>query len=136
MNGNITHTEAKDVAQKTASQPAARPPIEFLVPMVDVYEDDKGIKLIADLPGVPSERLNIRVDQDTLLIEAEASLDIPESIQALYAEVRNPRYRRSFALSSELDTQAIEATLKDGVLTLLLPKKVIYQPRKIQVQAG
>jgi HSP20 family molecular chaperone IbpA len=136
MSDNITRTEAKDVAQQAADQPAVRQSTEFLIPTVDVFEDDTGITLIADLPGVSGERLNIRVDRDTLVFEGEAALDMPKDMQALYAEIRNPRYRRSFALSSELDTQAIEANLKDGVLTLRLPKKAIYQPRKIQVQTA
>ena len=55
-------------------------------------------------------------------------------MQALYAEVRNPGYRRRFTLSSELDTEAIQANLKDGVLTVRLSKKAAHQPRKIQVQ--
>lgn len=136
MNGNIAQRESKDVSRQSAVEQATRQSTEFLTPAVDVFEDDTGITLTADLPGVSSERLSIRVDKDVLLIEGEAALNMPEGMQALYAEVRNLRYRRSFALSSELDTQTIEASLRDGVLTLHLPKKETYKPRKIQVQTA
>lgn len=107
-----------------------------LRPPVDVFEDGQSIVLTADLPGVTSEGLKLEVDQDTLLIEAEANLNIPENTRALYAEVRNVRYRRSFALSSELDTESIAAELKHGVLTLRLPKRAEARPRRIEVKTG
>lgn len=131
----FARTQAKDVAKEAEGQ-SLHQTGEVILPPVDVYEDEKGIRLTADLPGVTNERLNLKVDKDTLLIEGEATLDTPKNIQAIYAEVRNPRYRRSFALSSELDTGAIEAKLKDGVLTVHLPKKAPYQPRKIQVETA
>jgi HSP20 family molecular chaperone IbpA len=136
MSSNITQTETtKDLGQQSGSQ-SARQPTDFLLPAVDVFEDETGILLTADLPGVSSEGLTVRVDKNTLLIEGEAALEMPEGMQAVYAEVRNPRYRRSFTLSSELDSEACQANLKDGVLSLRLPKKEKYQPRKIQVQTS
>jgi HSP20 family molecular chaperone IbpA len=132
---DVTQRQAQEVSQTESGQPT-RQTEEFLLPRVNVYEDKTGITLTADLPGVPSERLNLQVDNDTLLIEGEAVLDIPEGMKAVYAEVRNPRYRRSFTLSRELDTDAIEANLKDGLLTVHLSKKASYQPRKIQIQTA
>ena len=128
----VTRSQAQE-AQQTGEQPQRRPG-EYRVPPVDVFEDESGITLSADMPGVSGERLNLQVDRNTLLIEGEVALDLPEGIEALYAEIRTTGYRRSFALSSELDTDKIQANLKDGVLTLKLPKKEKYQPRKIQVQ--
>jgi HSP20 family molecular chaperone IbpA len=60
----------------------------------------------------------------------------PERLQPAYAEVRVPRYRRAFTLSRELDAGRIDASLKDGVLTLRIPKHEHAQPRRIQVQVG
>jgi len=60
----------------------------------------------------------------------------PETLEPVYAEVRLPRYRRSFALSRELDASRIEANLKDGVLTLRIPKQAHAQPRRISVKVG
>lgn len=105
-----------------------------LRPEVDIVEDAQGLTLYADLPGVRNDQLNVRVDKDTLLIEGEANLETPENMEALYADIRANRYRRSFTLSSELETEAIEARMKDGVLKLRIPKKAAVQPRKIDVR--
>jgi HSP20 family protein len=107
-----------------------------LIPPVDVSEDDAGITLVADLPGASRETLALDVDGDTLTIEAPLSLGEPPELQAVYAEVRSGRYRRSFTLSRELDSSRIEATLKDGVLTLRLPKLEQARPRRIEVRAA
>ena len=132
---DVTPNQPQTPAQP-GDQPLARGPVEYLLPRVDVYEDQTGITLTADLPGVSRERLSLEVNQNLLVIEGETLLDAPTNLQALYAEVHNPRYRRRFTLSSELDTEAVEATLRDGVLTLRLPKKAVHQPRKIEVQTA
>ena len=126
---DVSKQERKDV--QTAQEPAIT-----LLPAVDVFENNKGITLYADLPGVTGERLSLKVENDTLTIEGDIAFDVPENIQALYADVRSTRYRRSFALSRELNTDAIVANLKDGVLTVQLPKKEELQPRKITVQTS
>ena len=107
-----------------------------LLPRVDVLEDDEGITLLADLPGVPKDQLELRVDGDALVIEGVMAPFTPETLEPVYAEVRLPRYRRSFTLSRELDASRIEANLKDGVLTLRIPKQAHAQPRRISVQVG
>ncbi len=122
-------------AEQTAdTREARKAPVEILRPPVDVYEDASGITLHADMPGVPRDHLDIQVDQDTLLIEGEAALDMPENIEVLYADVRTAFYQRRFTLSSELDTERIEASLRDGVLTVHIPKQEIHRPRKIEVR--
>ncbi len=107
-----------------------------LTPRVDVSEDDTGITLLADLPGVAREQLELRVEADTLLIEGAVEAATPGGLEAVYAEVRLPRYRRAFTLSRELDASRIEAQLKDGVLKLRIPKQAHAQPRRIPVTAG
>ncbi|MFO1418931.1 MAG: Hsp20/alpha crystallin family protein [Methylotetracoccus sp.] len=104
-----------------------------LLPPVDIYEDSDGITLIADLPGVGREQLDIHVDRDALQIDARVRMDLPEGIQALYADVQSTRYRRDFSLSPELDTDRIDAVLKDGVLNLRIPKRAEHRPRKIEI---
>ena len=105
-------------------------------PAIDVFEDAGGITLLADMPGVPKEQLDLKVDGDALLIEGGVQPHTPDGLEAIYAEVRVPRYRRSFTLSRELDTTRIDANLKDGVLTLRIPKQAHAQPRRIAVTAG
>ena len=107
-----------------------------VLPRVDVFEDESGITLLVDLPGVPRDQLELKVEGDTLWVEGTVQPQTPEGLEAIYAEVRVPRFRRSFSLSRELDAQRIDANLKDGVLTLRIPKAEHAQPRRITVQAG
>lgn len=107
-----------------------------MVPRVDVLEDQTGITLLADLPGVPKDQLELKVEGDTLLIEGTVGALTQEGLEPTYAEVRLPFYRRSFTLSRELDTSRIEANLKNGVLNLRIPKQQHAQPRRIQVQVN
>jgi len=105
-------------------------------PAVDVFEDASGITLLADMPGVSKDRLDVRLDGDSLVIEGRVELDAPAEMRAVWAEVNVPRFRRTFTLSRELDAARIEANLKDGVLTLRVPKQAHAQPRRIEVSAA
>jgi HSP20 family molecular chaperone IbpA len=105
-----------------------------LRPAVDIYEDGQGITLQADLPGVSKDRLDVRVENQSLVIEGQVQFDLPEGAEASYADVRSSVYRRSFALSGELEMEKIEANLKDGVLTLHIPRRRELRARKIQIQ--
>lgn len=107
-----------------------------VVPPVDVYEDDSGITLLADLPGVSRDKLGVRVDGDTLLIEGTADVTGPQNMELVYGEAQLAQYRRQFTLSRELDASRIEAQLKDGVLRLSIPKAEEAKPRRIEVRLG
>jgi HSP20 family protein len=108
--------------------------IATLLPPVDVIEDKEGITLYADLPGVTKEKLSLQVDSDTLTIEGEMDLKMPEGMEATHAEVSLPRFRRVFTLSKELDTGKLQAELKQGVLKLHIQKAERAKPRRISVQ--
>lgn len=123
-------------SNRGGSSAAERESQRAVLPAVDVFEDAAGITLLADLPGVPRDQLELKVEGDSLLIEGGVQTPTPEGLEAIYAEVRVPRYRRSFTLSRELDTARIEANLKDGVLTLRIPKQAHAQPRRIAVNAA
>ncbi|HSO83383.1 Hsp20/alpha crystallin family protein [Thiocapsa sp.] len=123
-------------AREPSEMQAARAEEAALLPPVDIYEDAAGITLVADLPGVSRERLSVQVDKDTLLIEGEAAIEMPSEMEALYADLRTTRFRRSFTLSRELQADQIDAQMQDGVLTLKVPKRAELQPRKIQVNVG
>ena len=105
-----------------------------LLPPVDIFEDGSGITLVADLPGVSREDLSIGVDGRSLTIEAPLKLGEASSLTAVYAEVRANHFRRSFELSSDLDTGRIDAGLRNGVLTLRIPKLEQAKPRRIDVR--
>lgn len=105
-----------------------------LLPAVDVIEDANGITLFADLPGVAKDQLKLQLEADSLTIEGEVSLDLPQGMQSGHAEVRLPRYRRTFTLSKELDGDKASAEFRNGVLKLRIPKAEHAQPRKIDVR--
>jgi HSP20 family molecular chaperone IbpA len=125
-------SNTKQVTRAAAEQDTQR----AALPAIDVFEDASGITLLADMPGVPKEQLELKVEGEALLIEGAVQPRTPDGMEAIYAEVRTPRYRRSFTLSRELDTTRIEAHLKDGVLRLRIPKQAHAQPRRIAVTAG
>ncbi|MGZ8981963.1 MAG: Hsp20/alpha crystallin family protein [Burkholderiaceae bacterium] len=125
-----------DEPQTAGRQEQRRQETPTMIPRVDVLEDDMGITLLADLPGVPREGLEIHVEGDSLMIEGEVAAATPEAMEAAYAEVRVPRYRRSFTLSRELDGGRIEAQLKDGVLRLRIPKQEHAQPRRVSIKVA
>ncbi|MDR7268144.1 HSP20 family molecular chaperone IbpA [Pelomonas saccharophila] len=130
MSKEITQSDKPQTASDTAVTERA------VTPAVDVFEDETGITLLADMPGVPRDQLELHVEGDALLIEGRVQPQTPNGLEAIYAELRVPRYRRSFTLSRELDTSKIDANLKDGVLTLRIPKQAHAQPRRIAVNAG
>ena len=126
-NTQVTTAQSTQAEKAREDAPMLRPP-------VNVFEDAEGITLEADMPGVSKERLQIHVDKDSLLIEGDIQVAVPEAMDALYADVRATRYSRSFALSRELDTENIDAGLKDGVLRLRIKKRAEVRPRKIEVR--
>ncbi|HVS77625.1 MAG TPA: Hsp20/alpha crystallin family protein [Steroidobacteraceae bacterium] len=137
-NTEVTRRDASAAAQASGGTSAQRAqsaeaPIR---PPVDIWEDKDGITLCADMPGVSKDRLNLRIDGNNLIVEGQVQLELAENAEALYADVRSGLYRRSFSLSGELETGKIEASLKDGVLTVRIPKRAELRPRKIEVQAS
>lgn len=129
-------SDPKSITRAAADAHTDQEPQRAVLPSVDVFEDASGITLLADMPGVTKDRLELKVEGDALLIEGAVRPLTPEGLEAVYAEVRVPRFRRSFTLSRELDTARIDANLKDGVLTLRIPKQAHAQPRRIPVSAG
>jgi HSP20 family molecular chaperone IbpA len=126
----MTDKQATQSPDTEARQEAA------LSPPVDVVEDATGITLYADLPGVPKDRLNVHVEGETLFIDADIVLALPQGMQASHAEVQRTHYRRAFTLSRELDPDKVAAELSQGVLRLRIPKASHAQPRRIEVQVG
>ena len=134
-----TESDRAQVSSSDASSPAPRQRAtsrEVAEPAVEIFEDAGGITLLADMPGVPRDGLDVRLDGETLVIEGEVAVAAPERMRGVWAEVNVPRYRRAFTLSRELDMARIEAGVKDGVLTLRIPKQAHAQPRRIAVSTA
>ncbi len=115
----IQDTEKQEVAETGAERTRDR--LAF-VPRVDIYETDESIVVVADMPGVDESSVDITLEKNVLTINGYVELVQPENYSLAYAEYRVGDYERSFTLSNEIDQDNIEATLKDGVLTLTMPK--------------
>ena len=139
MNDTTAVGRKEGVSRNEAAQrsnEAAQRAGSALIPPVDVIEDNTGITLRADLPGVAKDKLTLHVESDTLTIEGEVGLPMPDGMEASYAEVGVPRFRRVFTLSKELDTGKVSAELKHGVLSLRIPKAEHAQPRRIDIKVS
>lgn len=123
--------DTRNIARREAAPTQAA-----LMPPVDVVEDATGITLYADLPGVSRDKLDLQVEGDTVTIEGEINLSVPEGMAPSYAEVNLSRYRRVFTLSKELDPAKVSAELANGVLKLRIPKAEHAKPRRIEIQTG
>jgi HSP20 family protein len=122
-------------APNAMAAPTGQPGATVLPP-VDIFEDENGFVLLADMPGVAKEQLVVRVTGDSLLIEGTAAVPVNGDMELVYGEARTAQYRRSFTLSRELDPGKIEARLDKGVLTLRIPKAEEARPRRIEVSVG
>lgn len=127
-------TNTSNSANTNAKQATPERNDAVLLPPVDVIEDASGITLYADLPGVAKDKLNLQVETDTLTIEGEMALDLPEGLESTHLEVSSPLYRRVFSLSKELDLDKVSADFDQGVLKLRIPKAAHAQPKKIEIR--
>ncbi|HIE54250.1 MAG TPA: Hsp20/alpha crystallin family protein [Chromatiaceae bacterium] len=122
--------------EKSEVTAAAERPEQIMRPKVDIFEDATGITVHADMPGVSRDRLDIKVEGDVLTIDGVAEIPMPEKMEPIYADVRATHYQRNFTLSREMDSEQMEAILKDGVLSLRIPKREEHKPKKIEVKVG
>jgi HSP20 family molecular chaperone IbpA len=127
-----THV-AKTDAKSADTERSERAETGVMLPPVDVVEDALGITLYADLPGVPKDKLHVRIDADALTIEGEVSLPMAGNLEPSHVEVQLPRYQRTFTLGKELDSEKVSAEFRHGVLKLSIPKVEHAKPRKIEI---
>ncbi len=134
---DTTAVAGNETASRSGATPAEYDSTNAaLLPPVDVIEDSTGITLRADLPGVPKDKLRLQIEGTTLTVEGELGIATPEGMEASYAEVSVPRYRRTFTLSKELEPGKVSAELQNGVLNLRIPKAEHAQPRRIDIKVS
>jgi HSP20 family molecular chaperone IbpA len=137
--GEIEMTEKNtelQVQEQVADTQVAQMHARFtFVPRADIYETQEKVVVVADMPGVDETSVEITLEEDVLSIKGHVEVAQPENYNLAYAEYRIGDYARSFTVSSHIDQDNIEATVKDGVLRLHLPK---VQPitRNITVKAA
>ena len=114
---------------------APPPPTEHLVftPPIDIFERDDGLVLVADLPGVTPESLELQVQDNKLTLFGKVAQVIPPNSVLLHQEYRVGDFLRSFILSDDVNHEKIVAKLQNGVLEVFLPKAPKSEPRRIQI---
>jgi HSP20 family molecular chaperone IbpA len=136
----MTEAEAKELKvrekQEVSTDTEQTRPGPVYTPDVDIFESDKEITLLADMPGVTAENLSIDLRDDVLTLIGETESDTEDSEEPIVIEYGVGTYHRQFTLSEVIDQAKIAAELKDGVLRLVLPKVEKATPRKINVTAG
>ncbi len=124
----------KEKQEVSTQAEQTRPGLVF-TPNVDIFETDKELVLLADMPGVKAEDLNIDLRDDTLTLAGDVQPYQDPGESDILIEYEVGKYYRQFSLSEIIDQSKIDAQLKDGVLRLTLPKVEKATPRKIAVQA-
>lgn len=109
-------------------------PARVFLPTADIYETNDALNVVLEMPGVEKSSVDIRVEDGVLKVDGRLDFSKYEGLQPLYTEYNVGHYSRSFRLSSKIDQSKIAAELKDGVLSLLLPKVEEAKPRTIQVK--
>jgi HSP20 family molecular chaperone IbpA len=122
--------------QELATPSEQTTPGAVFTPEVDIFETDKALTLLADIPGVTADKLTIDLRDNVLTISGDAAATGSAEEEVVLAEYDTGRYYRQFTLSEVIDQNRIDAHLKDGVLRLTLPKVEKATPRKITIKAS
>jgi HSP20 family protein len=121
--------QKREVEKKQEATIAAR----VFLPAADIFETDQSLTVILEMPGVDKDNVDVKVENDVLRIEGWIDFSRYEGLQPVYTEHNIGNYSRSFQLSSKIDQDRISAELRDGVMTLVLPKSEKAKARKISV---
>ena len=108
-------------------------PARLFLPQTDIFETSEALTLVLEMPGVDKGSVEVKVESDVLNIEGRVDFSNYDGLQPLYTEYNVGHYARSFRLSSKIEQDGISAELRDGVMTLLLPKAEKAKARKIKV---
>ena len=108
-------------------------PTRLFMPIADIFEDANALTVVLEMPGVNKSNVEINVEGGVLQIDGRLDFSKYEGMQPVYTEYNVGHYRRSFSLSNRVDQGRISAEMKDGVLTLVLPKAEEAKPRRIAV---
>ena len=129
----------KDLVKKEAGVPEGvdrTKPRKVFKPDVDIIEEKEETVLTADLPGVDEKSLDITLEKNVITIRGRVETEIPAGCRLAYGEYEVGDYERAFTLSDEVDKDKIQATIKNGVLKLVLPKAAAAKARKIAITAA
>ena len=108
-------------------------PTRAFLPNTDIFETEDALTLVLEMPGVDRGNIDVSVENGVLTVEGKINFDKYEGLQPVYSEYNIGPYRRSFRISSRIDQDKIKAEIRDGVITLVLPKAEQAKPRRIEV---
>ncbi|QDU82841.1 Spore protein SP21 [Polystyrenella longa] len=121
-NTETQNCESKEPASQEQQSIQSNENTLVYSPDVDIAETETGIDLTFDMPGVDQDHLDISIDKDVLTVVGHAEVDQEEGYESLYREFGAGDYRRAFRLPEYVDSQNVDATVKQGILTIHLPK--------------
>ena len=108
-------------------------PARTFLPTTDIFETEQSLTMVLEMPGVDKSKVDVNVENGVLTLQGRIDFAKYEGMQPVYTEYNIGHYRRSFTLSNKIDQGRITAEMKDGVLTLVLPKAEEAKPRQISV---
>lgn len=132
--GDIMTTKQTTTVKKANNnvEKAERSPV--YVPLTDIYEENEAIVIVSEMPGVDEKNLDISIENDVLTLIGKQSTITTGGYHIIHRGYRPGTYKRSFNILTEVDQDRIKASLKEGILTVTLPKSEKAKPRKIKVQ--
>jgi HSP20 family protein len=135
MEGDMTSKQELQVQEKreVEKKQEATIPVRMFLPNTDIFETEKALTVVLEMPGVDKESVDVSVEDGVLRIEGRIDFSKYEGLQPIYTEYNIGHYARSFRLSSQVDQNKISAEMNDGVLTLMLQKAEVAKPRRITV---
>jgi HSP20 family protein len=120
--------------RELATKDETTTPARVFLPSADIYESEDDLTVILEMPGVERGNVEVRVEDGVLRVEGRIDLAKYRGLQPVYTEYNIGHYARTFQLSNKIDQTKIGAELKDGVLSLTLPKAAETKPRTIKVK--
>jgi len=124
----LSKREARDVAERVEQVPV-------FTPRVDIRETETEVVLIADMPGIDEKNVHVDLDKNILTIRGAFAVETPEGCSLVHREYESGDYERAFTLGEQIDRTGIQATVRNGVLRLVLPKAKEVQPKRIEVKS-
>jgi HSP20 family molecular chaperone IbpA len=111
-------------------------PMRAFLPTADIFETEDALTVVLEMPGVDRNNIDVNVDNGVLMIEGRIDFSKYEGLQPVYSEYNIGPFRRNFRISSRIDQDKIKAEMRDGVITLTLPKAEQTKPRRIEVRTS
>src|SRR5215211_3237015 len=131
----MAHDQELQVQQKREADKSQEPtmPLRHFLPDADIFETEQALTVVLEMPGVDRENMEVTIEDNVLSVEGRVDFSKYAGLQPIYSEYNIGNYARSFRIASQIDQSKISAEVKDGVMTLTLPKAESAKPRRIKI---